>query len=271
LTGWIDGLAGADDGLVPVRDPHRNRASVKGMDEPRVHLEVASELRLFLSPRHRGGLLAVGWDGTSSLGHLVESVGIPLPEVGELTIGGKQVAPAYRPEPGDRAAVRPVARPQPLPAARFMLDVHLGTLARRLRLVGVDTDYSNDRDDDELIEQANATRRVLLTQDRGLLRRRKLWLGAYVRGARPDAQLADVLNRFAPSLAPWTRCLACNGPVVPARKGDVEGALRPGTRRTYHEFARCLGCGGVYWRGAHSGRLDAIVRSAARTVAASRR
>ena len=65
----------------------------------------------------------------------------------------------------------------------FVLDVHLGTLARRLRLVGVDAAYANDADDDALIEQANADRRMLLTQDPCLLRRRGLWLGAYVRGA----------------------------------------------------------------------------------------
>ena len=91
-----------------------------------------------------------------------------------------------------------VARPQPVPAARFLLDVHLGALARRLRLAGVDTAYANDADDDTLIEQANNERRILLTQDRGLLRRRTPWRGAYVRGTHPDAQLANVLGRFAP-------------------------------------------------------------------------
>jgi uncharacterized protein with PIN domain len=38
--------------------------------------------------------------------------------------------------------------------------------------------------------------------------------------------------------------------------------VRPGTRRIYHEFARCADCGRVYWRGAHSSRLEAIVNSA---------
>ena len=104
--------------------------------------------------------------------------------------------------------VEAVRRPQQLASARFVLDVHLGTLARRLRLVGVDAAYGNDAGDDALIEQANAGRRVLLTQDRGLLRRRALWLGAYVRGARPDDQFRDVLDRFRPPLAPWTRCPA---------------------------------------------------------------
>ena len=72
------------------------------------------------------------------------------------------------------------------------------TPACRLRLAGVDATYANDAGDDALIGQANAGRRVLLTQDRGLLRRRALQLGAYVRGARPDDQLRDVLDRFRP-------------------------------------------------------------------------
>jgi len=106
---------------------------------------------------------------------------------------------------------------------------------------------------------------VLLTQDRGLLRRRRLWLGAYVRGARPDDQLADALDRFRPALAPWTRCTACNGLLSPASKSDVEPLLLPGTRRTYQDFSRCGGCGRVYWRGAHSQQLQLIVESAVRS------
>lgn len=210
-------------------------------------------------------------DGTSSLGHVVESLGVPLPEIGPLRVNGRPASPAYRPAAGDVAEVTAVGRPQPLPAARFILDVHLGTLARRMRLVGIDTAYGNDLDDDTLIERAGAGRRVLLTQDRGLLRRRKLWLGAYVRGAIPDEQLRDVLGRFAPPLAPWTRCPSCNGEVEPARKADVEGQLRPGTRRTYQVFSRCPACGRIYWRGAHGGRLQAVVDAAIQAVASASR
>lgn len=236
------------------------------MARPEAEVRFAAELRMFLAPRHRAGPVRVTCDGVSSLGHVVESLGVPLPEVGRLVVNGMPAAAAYRLGGGDVAEAAAVDRPQRLPAARFILDVHLGTLARRLRLVGVDTAYANDLDDDVLIERANAGRRVLLTQDRGLLRRRRLWLGAYVRGARPDDQLRDVLGRFAPPLAPWTRCTACNGPLRPARKADVEPLLRPGTRRTYQAFARCAGCGKVYWHGAHSRRLEDIVAAAIRTV-----
>jgi len=230
---------------------------------------VADELRLFLRPAHRHGPVPVALDGTSSLGHVVESLGVPLTEVGLLLVNDEPAEAGYRPGDGDVVTVVAVRRPQPLPSARFVLDVHLGTLARRLRLAGVDAAYANDADDDVLIEQANAGRRVLLSQDRGLLRRRKLWLGAYVRGARPDDQFRDVLDRFAPPLAPWTRCPACNGPLSPVAKAAVDPLLPPGTRRTYQVFARCDSCGQVYWHGAHSRRLEAIIASAVRTVAAA--
>jgi uncharacterized protein len=238
--------------------------------EPEAEVRFAAELRFFLAPRHRDGQVRVACDGVSSLGHVVESLGVPLPEVGSLVINGARVMAAYRLVGRDVAEVGAVDRPQRLPSARFILDVHLGTLARRLRLVGVDAAYANDLDDDVLIERANAGQRVLLTQDRGLLRRRSLWLGGYVRGARPDDQLHDVLDRFRPALAPWTRCTVCNGQLAAVRKADVEPLLPAGTRRTYQAFSRCTACGRVYWHGAHGRRLDDIVDSAIRAVAAIR-
>ncbi len=227
---------------------------------------IPAELRLFLRPGRRAGTVPVALDGTSSLGHVVESVGVPLTEVGRLLVNGEPAGPGYRPRHGDVITVEAVRRPQRLASARFILDVHLGTLARWLRLVGVDAAYANDADDDALIEQANAARRVLLTQDRGLLRRRKLWMGAYVRGARPDDQFRDVLDRFAPPLAPWTRCPTCNGHLSPVAREAVDSMLRPGTRRTYRVFSRCESCGQVYWRGAHSRRLEEIIDCAVRAV-----
>jgi uncharacterized protein len=240
------------------------------MTGPQARIAVADELALFLRPKLRAQPVGVTCDGVSTLGHVIESIGIPLTEVGDVRVNGRLAERGYRPRGGDTVQVSCVPRPQRLDDARFLLDVHLGTVARRLRLLGIDASYHRDADDDDLIEEAAAERRLLLTQDRGLLRRRKLWRGAYVRGANPEAQLADVLDRFAPALAPWTRCTACNGKLVPARKEDVEPQLKPGTRRTYAAFARCAACGQVYWRGAHSSRLEATIDAATRIVSAAR-
>jgi uncharacterized protein len=226
---------------------------------PEAVVSVAGELRLFLRHGRRDEPVTVACDGVSTLVHVVESLGVPRTEVGGLTVNGHQQSPGYLPRGGDVVQVDAVRRPQLAELARFLLDVHLGALARRLRLIGIDAAYDNDATDDDLVTQANAERRVLLTQDRGLLCRRKLWAGAYVRGARPDDQLRDVLDRFAPPLAPWTRCTACNGHLRAVAKPAVESLLEAGTRRTYDEFAQCQACGRVYWRGAHAARLQAIV------------
>jgi uncharacterized protein with PIN domain len=224
-------------------------------------LRVAPELRVFLPPERRRDAFPVPQDGTSSLGHVVEAAGIPLTEVGSLRVGGVEVPPRHRPGDHDTVEIGPVARPQ-RPAGwdqRFLLDVHLGALARRLRILGVDTAYPDEAGDPALVERANAERRLLLTQDRGLLKRRALWAGAYVRGSRPDDQLTDVLDRFAPTLRPWTRCTACNGDVAEVGRDEVAAELEPGTLRTQDRFARCRSCGRVYWRGAHARRLDRLV------------
>jgi uncharacterized protein len=224
-------------------------------------LRIDPELWLFLPPARRRAEFPVAFDGTSSLGHVVEAAGIPLTEVGSLRIAGTAVDPAHRPADGDAVGIATVSRPQEIVGwdGRFLLDVHLGALARRLRVLGVDTAYPDEAGDAALVEQANTERRLLLTQDRGLLKRRALWAGAYVRGSRPDDQLADVLDRFAPPLQPWTRCTACNGEVDEVGKHEVADTLKPGTLRTQERFARCRSCGQVYWRGAHGRRLDRLV------------
>jgi uncharacterized protein with PIN domain len=129
----------------------------------------------------------------------------------------------------------------------------------------VDAAYeSADIGDPALAALSARERRVMLSRDRGLLRRRELWAGAYVYSDRPDEQLHDVLDRFEPPLAPWTRCVACNAPLREADKESVSDRLAAGTRRTYDVFAECPACGRVYWRGAHHDRLAAVVEQALR-------
>ncbi|MFE3633923.1 Mut7-C RNAse domain-containing protein [Streptomyces sp. NPDC059168] len=235
------------------------------MNGPEIHVEFAPGLALFVPSRRRRGATALVTDGVSTLGHVVESAGVPLTEVGALRVDGREVPASYVPGAGDSVEVRSVVRPQRVPGAplRFLLDVHLGTLARRLRLLGVDTAYESiDIGDPALAARSAAEKRVMLSRDRGLLRRRELWAGAYVYSTRPEDQLRDVLERFAPELRPWTRCTACNGLLAEATKEEVAGQLEHGTRHTYDVFARCGDCGRAYWKGAHHDRLEAIVERA---------
>ena len=235
------------------------------MNAAQIHLEVAPGLALFVPHARRVGVHPLTVDGVSTLGHVVESLGVPLTEVGALVVDGREVPVAHIPADGERVTVRPVTRPQHVPGAplRFLLDVHLGTLARRLRLLGVDTAYeSTDIGDPALAARSAAEKRVLLSRDRGLLRRRELWAGGYVYSTGPDDQLRDVLDRFAPDLRPWTRCTACNGLLREATKDEVADQLKGGTQKSYDVFAQCTECGRAYWKGAHHQQLEAIVARA---------
>ncbi|MCF4140097.1 Mut7-C RNAse domain-containing protein [Streptomyces sp. NPDC101213] len=243
------------------------------MNAPEIRVEVAPELALFVPHARRSGATALAVDGVSTLGHVVESLGVPLTEVGTLSVDGREVPVSHVPAHGESVVVRPVARPQRVPGAplRFLLDVHLGTLARRLRLLGVDTAYeSADIGDPALAARSAAERRVMLSRDRGLLRRRELWAGAFVYSTAPEEQLRDVLDRFAPELRPWTRCTACNGLLREATKDEVADQLEGGTRKSYDAFARCRDCGRAYWKGAHHEQLEAIVERALRDFAGDR-
>ncbi|MFG2310777.1 Mut7-C RNAse domain-containing protein [Streptomyces sp. NPDC048566] len=235
------------------------------MNGPEIHIEFAPELGVFVPHHRRRGATTATTDGSSSLGHVVESLGVPLTEVGALLVDGTPVPFSHVPAVGESVLVQAVRRPQPVPGAplRFLLDVHLGTLARRMRLLGVDTAYeSTDIGDAALATRSATERRVLLSRDRGLLRRREPWAGAFVYSTRPDEQLRDVLGRFAPTLKPWTRCTACNGLLAQATKEQVADRLADGTQRSYDVFAQCQECGRAYWKGAHHDRLEAVVERA---------
>jgi uncharacterized protein with PIN domain len=240
---------------------------------PEIHVAFAPELTVFVPSDRRRGATTVVTDGVSTLGHVVESLGVPLTEVGTLVVDGCEVPVSHIPAAGESVTVQAVTRPQRVPGAplRFLLDVHLGTLARRLRLLGVDTAYeSTDIGDPALSARSAAEKRVMLSRDRGLLRRRELWAGAFVYSTTPEDQLRDVLDRFSPELRPWTRCTACNGLLKEATKEEVADQLKGGTHKSYDVFAQCQECGRAYWKGAHHEQLVAIVERALAEFAGDR-
>jgi uncharacterized protein len=209
-----------------------------------------------------------------SVKDLIEAQGVPHPEIGLVVVDGQPVSLQHRISGGERVAVypplrslAPPARPDavapPVPP-RFVADVHLGTLARRLRLLGFDTWYTTDATDRQLARCAAEEHRILLTRDRGLLMRRVIDLGYCPRSPDPDRQLDEVVERYdlGDHLAPGTRCVTCNGRLAPALLDEVADHVPPRTRRAFDTYARCQSCGQVYWPGAHGAALERIVERA---------
>lgn len=87
------------------------------MKAPEIHVEVAPELALFVPHARRAGATPLATDGVSTLGHVIESLGVPLTEVGALVVDGREVPVSHIPADGESVTVRPVARPQHIPGA----------------------------------------------------------------------------------------------------------------------------------------------------------
>jgi hypothetical protein len=156
---------------------------------------------------------------------------------------------------------------------RFVLDGHLGQLARYLRMLGLDTRYQNDADDGPLARIADEDDRILLTRDLGLLKRGRVTYGAFVRATDPDAQIREVLQRYplADHLDPLTRCVQCNHLIEPVPEADVADDLPPQTQRDFDRFFQCTGCAQVYWKGSHYERMQAFVADLLATTNRSKR
>lgn len=213
----------------------------------------------------------------TSIKDVIESCGVPHPEVDLILIDGEPVDFAYVLDREAIIDVYPVeASPVLFPNDRlqrrgltqFVADGHLGKLTRDLRLLGFDVLYDRDAEDRQLLELITigqpsqsyglASDRALLTRDRRLLMHSIVRHGYYLRSQNPLDQSIEVFRRFDlfDLVQPFTRCLRCNAVLQEIEKNAVLDKLEPLTKLYYHDFRRCTGCGQVYWPGSHFGKLQ---------------
>lgn len=239
-----------------------------------IHLECRCHGRLIelLPPSLRGRSRRVRLKQALSLQQLLIPLRIPHPEVDLAMVNGVSVALSHLVEDGDRIHFYPdlgdivtreivPLRARPLPRSRFILDVHLGRLARRLRLLGLDCWYKSQMEDRAIVRLAQLQERMILTRDRGLLQRVEVSHGYYVRAIRPEAQLHEVLARFEPGpwLRPFSRCMRCNGLIETLPRDEVLRRLKPELVQAFTVFYRCINCRQLYWQGSHYEQLRAYV------------
>ncbi len=230
------------------------------------------ELNDFLSEERRKRDFEIEIDRARSVKDAIESAGVPHPEVDLIVVDGVSVGFGHVLRGGERVAVYPVferldiapivrLRPRPLRDPRFVADVHLGKLARHLRLAGFDTLWDNAWDDDEIVRTAALQRRTILTRDKAMLRRGEVERGYFVRNTESEAQLAEVLRalQLEAMLHPFTRCRECNTRLEDVPKEAVLDRLPEKVRAFYDRFKRCPGCDRVYWEGTHFARMKRLL------------
>jgi len=222
------------------------------------------ELNDFLPSEKRKQWFTYYFKGNPSIKDSIEANGVPHTEIDLIMVNGNSVGFEYQLKDGDRVSCYPVfesfdiagltrLREEPLRNTKFILDVHLGKLARVLRMLGFDSLYSNKYEDREIVDIARAENRIILSRDIGLFKRRDVTHGYWVRSTHSEVQAFEVLKRFDlfRKIMPFTRCKACNSPLVPIEKEKILHRLEPKTRKYYNDFYTCRKCGRIYWKGSH--------------------
>lgn len=143
----------------------------------------------------------------------------------------------------------------------------LGKLSRWLRMLGHDVNYFRSADDKKLVEMAKQEKRVLLTRDRELVQR-ATGLGAesvLVEATEEADKLASLAERFGFKLyidLRRSRCPKCNAELEAVAKEEVADEIPEATSSYYSKFWKCIGCGKVYWRGAHWKKIEKTLEKA---------
>lgn len=133
----------------------------------------------------------------------------------------------------------------------------MGKLARWLRMMGFDSLFFGGEDDSQMVAQALAEGRILLTRDTGIMQRRVVSNGrlkaVLFTSEEPEQQMRQLMAEFdlSSQSKPFTICLECNQPLVEVAPADVKDRVPPYVYKTQTHYVECPACRRVYWRGTH--------------------
>ncbi len=200
----------------------------------------------------------------ASVKDVIESFGIPHTEIDRITCDNTEVDFSFPVNYGQRFNIYQVLppwnvfqptklRPDPLKRIRFIVDVNVGRLARYLRAAGFDTLYNYHWDDNQIVNLIMQENLIVLTRDLGLLKRKQVQFGRYIRADRPIEQLREVMQllNLEKEVKAFSRCLDCNRYLQHVSKEEIMHRLEPLTRKYYDSFSMCQACNKIYWSGSH--------------------
>ncbi len=242
------------------------------MKQKSVQMRFYAELNDFLPKAKKQAWINYTFWGSPTVKDAIEANGIPHIEVDLILVNGNSVGFNYHLKGDDKVSVYPVFEKidiaevsklshSPLRVVKFVLDVHLGKLAKYLRMVGFDTLYSNSYEDQEIVNISLEQKRIILTRDINLLKIKDITHGYFVRNTIPKKQILEIIDRFdlKSKLNPLSRCIECNHSVVRVIKSKIADQLKPKTLKYYNDFFQCTHCERIYWEGSHFNNMKEFV------------
>jgi len=147
----------------------------------------------------------------------------------------------------------------------FLIDAMLGNIARKLQLLGYDSEYHSDIDDLKLIEKAKNEQRIVISKDRDLIARAKKQsiMSVYVTKENEIEQFFEILEKIPLELGTISgntaRCTKCNSPTSKISKSKVSSKIPQKVLEFNEEFWKCDKCDQIYWEGTHIKKLQEFI------------
>ena len=217
----------------------------------------------------------INYKDRQTIKDILEGIGIPHTEVYLMKKEDKIIDFSYLVKNNDLIKVYPVFRTLDLERGhettrkkypfepKFIADAHLGKLVSYLRILGFDTLYFNDYGDKFLAQKSSEENRILLTRDHGLLMRKNVKYGYFVRADLPKKQLKEVIARYnlLEYINKASRCPKCNHLLKRIEKEKIIDRLEPKTKKYFNKFYICPNCDQIYWKGSHFNRIDNLIEN----------
>lgn len=237
------------------------------------YIRFYEELNDFLPIGKRKKTITYNFYGSVGVKDIIEAHGVPHSEVDLVLVNSESVPFDCKIKNNDYISVYPVfetldisgvtlLRSKPLKENKFIVDVNLGKLVKYLRLLGFNTKYSREYEDNELARISKDEERILLTRDRTLLKRKIIERGYFVRSEIPRLQIKEIVSRFNLKnyFAPFIYCMLCNGKLSSTAKEEIISKIPERILKSSDEFFRCSDCGHIYWKGSHYKKMSAFIR-----------
>ncbi len=145
---------------------------------------------------------------------------------------------------------------------RFLADVNVGRLAKWMRVIGYDTLFIPDADDEELLQVAMDQDRTLLTRNRYIMERRVVTTGQVEVLLIQSDDFREQMREVTEALGlgfhyGFSRCIECNEPLRHTSKESARDRVPPFVFSTQDRFLVCPKCTRLYWRGTHWRNMSA--------------
>ncbi len=147
----------------------------------------------------------------------------------------------------------------------FFVDAMLGNIAKKLRLMGYDSKYFSDIDDDELIQSAKKDERIIISKDEDLIRKSKKYgmQSIFVKNTEEIEQFRDIIKKINLKIieinGDRARCPNCNSKTIVVDKKNILQKIPSKVLEYNDKFWECKSCNQIFWEGTHIKNLQKFV------------